>query len=106
MQRHPAALDQRDDLSLAYVELLLDTGPDDPAWAILTTRRFRAFEGGEGVAIAAYDRAACARARSLADAGDLDAAVAVLEAGMDAPANLGEGRHPADRKSTRLNSSH
>lgn len=102
LQRHPAVLDRRDDLALAHVELLMDTGHDDRAWAILTTRRFRAFEGGEGVAIAAYDRAACARARSLADAGDLDAGIALLESGMDAPANLGEGRHPAIPQAERL----
>lgn len=102
MQRHPAALVRRDDLALAYVELLLVAGRDEEAWAIVTTRRFRAFEGGEGVAIAAYDRAACARARAFAAAGDLEAAIALLEAGSDAPANLGEGRHPAVPQAERL----
>jgi tetratricopeptide (TPR) repeat protein len=102
LRRHAGVLDRRDDLTLSYVELLLDDGQDDEAWTILTTRRFRVFEGGEGVAIAAYDRAALARARSLAAAGTLEAAIALLESGLDAPANLGEGRHPAVPQAERL----
>lgn len=93
--RHPAALDARDDLAVAHVGLLLDVGRLDDAWRILTTRVFRPFEGGEGVVLAAYDRAACLLARRSCADGRPDAAIALLHAGIDAPANLGEGRHPA-----------
>ncbi|MEV5040530.1 DUF5107 domain-containing protein [Microbacterium sp. LMI1x-1-1.1] len=95
MERHPAALDARDDLAVTHVGLLLDADRVDDAWQILTTRVFRPFEGGEGIVLAAYDRAACLMARRFCAAGRADAAVALLEAGIDAPANLGEGRHPA-----------
>jgi Flp pilus assembly protein TadD len=95
LERHPAALDARDDLAVAHVGLLLDVGRLDDAWRILTTRVFRPFEGGEGVVLAAYDRAACLLARRDCAEGRPDAAIALLHAGIDAPANLGEGRHPA-----------
>ncbi|THE06496.1 DUF5107 domain-containing protein, partial [Microbacterium oleivorans] len=95
MERHPAALDARDDLAISHVGLLLDTDRVDDAWRILTTRVFRPFEGGEGIVLAAYDRAACLLARRSCAEGRADAAIALLEAGIAAPANLGEGRHPA-----------
>lgn len=102
MERHPAALDARDDLAVSHVGLLLDAGRLDDAWRILTTRVFRPFEGGEGVVLAAYDRAVCLLARRACADGRADAAIALLEAGIDAPANLGEGRHPAVPQAERL----
>lgn len=95
LERHSAALDARDDLAVTHVGLLLDADRVDDAWRILTARVFRPFEGGEGIVLAAYDRAACLLARRFCAEGRADAAVALLEAGIDAPANLGEGRHPA-----------
>ncbi|TQJ30048.1 DUF5107 domain-containing protein [Microbacterium sp. SLBN-146] len=95
LEEHADLLATRDDLALTHVTLLLDVGRVDEAWAILTGRVFRAFEGGEGRVIAAYDRAACAIARRLLAEGEPDAAAALLRAGVAAPANLGEGRHPA-----------
>ncbi|MFJ6677753.1 DUF5107 domain-containing protein [Microbacterium sp. NPDC091382] len=95
MERHPVALDARDDLAVTHIGLLLDADRLDDAWRILTTRVFRPFEGGEGIVLAAYDRAACLIARRFCAEGRADAAIALLEAGIDAPANLGEGRHPA-----------
>ncbi|MFS0865816.1 DUF5107 domain-containing protein [Microbacterium sp. 179-B 1A2 NHS] len=102
VDRHPGLVGRRDDLAVVHIELLLDTGALDRAWAILTGRTFRAFEGGEGVVLAAYDRAACARARTLLDAGDAAAAIELLTAGLVPPANLGEGRHPATPQAERL----
>ncbi|MCM3696912.1 DUF5107 domain-containing protein [Microbacterium oleivorans] len=95
LERHSAALDARDDLAVTHIGLLLDSGRLDDAWRTLTTRTFRPFEGGEGVVIAAYDRAACLLARRACADGRTDAAIALLTEGIDAPANLGEGRHPA-----------
>lgn len=102
LEAHPDLLGTRDDLALTHVVLLLDCGRVDDAWAILTGRTFRAFEGGEGRVLAAYDRAACAIARRLLDEGDPVAAVALLRDGLVAPVNLGEGRHPADPVAERL----
>lgn len=100
MERFTATLGTRDDLTLRHVMLLLDVGRVDEAWEILTTRHFRPFEGGEGRVIAAYDRASCAKARTLVDS-DPVAAVRLLEEGLAPPAHLGEGRHPAERPAER-----
>ena len=90
----------RDDLTLHYVNLLVDAGRSEEALAIMQERTFQPFEGGEGQALAAYDRASLAVARSLA-AVDPSAVVDLLAAGIDAPPNLSEGRHPADRLAER-----
>ncbi|WP_210507570.1 DUF5107 domain-containing protein [Naasia sp. SYSU D00057] len=91
----------RDDLTLRLVNLLLDLDRVDDALAILTTRRFQPFEGGEGQAIAAYDRATLARAAELLPTAPA-AAARLLRDGIVAPANLGEGRHPAVPMAERL----
>lgn len=96
LRQHPDTLDLRDDLALTHVGLLLDTAEVDAAWEILTHRVFRPFEGGEGRVIAAYDRAACALARRLLADGRADEARELMRAGVAAPGNLGEGRHPAE----------
>lgn len=53
------------------------------------------------MALAAYDRAAVHCARTLMEQ-DPTAAITLLREGIDAPANLGEGRHPADSMAERL----
>ncbi|MDQ0734863.1 DUF5107 domain-containing protein [Arthrobacter agilis] len=95
IERHGPAVLIRDDLTLHYVNLLVDTGRTDEALAIMRRRTFQPFEGGEGKALAAYDRASLAVARRLIET-DPSSAVELLEAGISAPDNLSEGRHPAD----------
>ena len=97
LQRHPHLLGQRDDLAVRHVNLLLDSDRVEEAWELVTARRFRPFEGGEGQVIAAFDRAACRRAEALIDAGRAVEAAALLESGLVPPPSLGEGRHPAER---------
>ncbi|WP_062520931.1 DUF5107 domain-containing protein [Demequina silvatica] len=46
----------RDDLTIEYVELLVAEGRATEALAILTSRAFHPWEGGEGRALAAWDR--------------------------------------------------
>jgi len=57
----------RDDLAIEYVELLVDEGQADRALAILTGRAFHPWEGGEGRALAAWDRTHEALGRGLVD---------------------------------------
>lgn len=102
LEQTPGALAARDDLALAHVVLLLEADRTDDAWSVLTERTFRPFEGGEGQVIAAYDRAATVLARRLLVNGCPDEAIALLEPGLVAPSNLGEGRHPADPQAERL----
>ncbi|MFF1253463.1 DUF5107 domain-containing protein [Pseudarthrobacter sp. NPDC058329] len=101
IERHNRSVPDRDDLALLYVNLLIDAGRVVEALAIMSTRTFQPFEGGEGLALAAYDRAAVERARQLMEQ-DPTAAVTLLRAGVEPPANLGEGRHPADSMAERL----
>lgn len=66
----------RDDFTIAYLGLLIDAGEADEALAILQTRSFHPWEGGEGQALAAWD-----------------AAHAALGLGQqEPPASLGEAR--------------
>lgn len=95
------AVDERDDVALRYVNALLDLGDIDEALTIMLHRTFQPFEGGEGIAIAAYDRAVIAQSRRLAVT-DPVAAQRLLATGMDAPRNLGEGRHPGVPMTERL----
>ncbi|MCI4656904.1 DUF5107 domain-containing protein [Cryobacterium zhongshanensis] len=91
----------RDDLALAYAELLLDAGRTTEADALLTQREFQPFEGGEGQVLAAFDRATIAVAAHLVTS-DPRAAAALLDGGIEPPRNLGEGRHPAGPLAERL----
>ena len=99
-QAGPAAL-ARDDLAVLYANLLTDVGRPLDALALLASRTFQPFEGGEGLALAAYDRAAVQQARTLMEQ-EPTAAAALLREGAEAPANLGEGRHPANSMAERL----
>ncbi|CCQ46486.1 tetratricopeptide repeat family protein [Pseudarthrobacter siccitolerans] len=101
IERHSRSVLNRDDLVLLYVNLLLDAGRAEEALEIMSTRSFQPFEGGEGKALAAYDRAAVQQARTLMEQ-EPTAAITLLRAGIEAPANLGEGRHPADSMAERL----
>lgn len=99
-QAGPAVL-ARDDLAVLYANLLTDVGRHEDALSLLASRTFQPFEGGEGQVLAAYDRAAVQQARKLMEQ-EPTAAITLLRGGMEAPANLGEGRHPADSMAERL----
>ncbi|WP_457947460.1 DUF5107 domain-containing protein [Pseudarthrobacter sp. alpha12b] len=99
-QRGPAVL-ARDDLAVLYANLLTDVGRCGDALSLLASRTFLPFEGGEGLALAAYDRAAVRQARTLVEQ-EPTAAIALLREGIEAPANLGEGRHPGDSMAERF----
>lgn len=97
LEAHAVLLDARDDLAVRHANLLLDVGRTDESWVLLTTRRFRPFEGGEGLVIAAFDRASCALAERLLREPAPAEAATLLEAGFVPPRTLGEGRHPGER---------
>lgn len=101
IRKHGPAVLARDDLAVLYANLLTDVGRPEEALALLASRTFQPFEGGEGQALAAYDRAAVKQARTLMEQ-EPTAAITLLRGGMEAPANLGEGRHPGDSMAERL----
>ena len=94
LAQYDRAVFERDDLTLQYLGLLVDVGRDEEALEIVSSRWFQPFEGGEGQVIAVYDRAILASARRALES-DPERAVQLLEQSIDAPDNLGEGRHPA-----------
>ena len=88
--------DSRDDLTISYLNLLVDVGQEARALEILKARSFQPFEGGEGSVIAVWDRAHNASAvTGLETPGaDLGALAQELADTITVPINLGEGRHP------------
>ncbi len=91
---------ERDDLAVEYATLLLDAGLPEAALALLLSRGFQPFEGGEGRVLAAFDRATLTIARLDRAAGRPVAEF--VRSGIVPPESLGEGRHPADPLAERL----
>ncbi|MDT0234856.1 DUF5107 domain-containing protein [Curtobacterium sp. BRB10] len=94
LDERPDLVSERDDLTLNRVGLLLDLGRIDDARAVMAGRRFQPWEGGEGVALAAWDRTSLAIARRALEADDPVAAADAIESALHAPDSLGEARHP------------
>jgi tetratricopeptide (TPR) repeat protein len=61
---------ERDDLTISYANLLVDVGQAEQALAVLESRQFQPWEGGEGRALAAWDRTRTALGLPAADPPD------------------------------------
>ena len=81
----------RDDLTVEYCELLVAVGRAANAVAILESRLFAPWEGGEGRTLAAWENACLDLARRALTPAD---ALALADRALTPPANLGEARHP------------
>lgn len=79
----------RDDLALEFCTLYNQTGHPSKALAILTSRNFQPWEGGEGGPLGQYVRAHLLLGREA----EGDQAVAHFQAALSAPNNLGEAKH-------------
>lgn len=93
LNRVKALVEERDDLSLEYGALCVQTGRLEDARALLSRRRFQPWEGGEGQALALHVRLHLALGRRALAAGDARTAVAACEQALAVPENLGEARH-------------
>ncbi len=82
-------LETRDDLALELCTLYNQTGQPAKALAILTSRNFQPWEGGEGGPLGQYVRARLILGRAT----EGDEAVAHFQAALSAPNNLGEAKH-------------
>jgi tetratricopeptide (TPR) repeat protein len=83
----------RDDLSIELATLYNDTAQPAKALAVITSRKFQPWEGGEGLALGQHVRAHLALGRrALADCNPPEAR-RLFEAALDCPANLGEAVH-------------
>jgi len=93
LEKYPELVSQRDDLSVEMCDLYNLLGRHEKTLAILTSRQFQPWEGGEGQAIAQYTRAHLAIGESALRAGDLASARRHFESAVNVPENLGEARH-------------
>jgi tetratricopeptide (TPR) repeat protein len=93
---------RRDDLTLAYSQLLTQAGRQDEAITLLTRHRFHPWEGGEGVALAAWASAHQAAARRALSSGRPEEAVSAARAALEPPENLGEAPHPLANRAALL----
>ncbi len=93
LQSHAHLLQRRDDLVVELATLHNQLGKPQEALALLTSRRFQPWEGGEGLALAQYLRAHLALGRVALATGDFVEAQRSFLAALDIPENLGEARH-------------
>lgn len=86
-------VERRDDLSVELASLLNSTGEPERALALLLSRNFGPWEGGEGQVLGQYIRANVLLAQRELGRGRADKAVKRLEAAENPPANLSEAKH-------------
>ncbi|HEY0257209.1 MAG TPA: tetratricopeptide repeat protein [Candidatus Methylacidiphilales bacterium] len=93
IEGHRDLADRRDDLSVELCTLYNQTGQHDKALAILTTRKFQPWEGGEGQVLGQHVRTHLCLGRRALTKGSATKALAHFQQALAVPANLGEGRH-------------
>jgi tetratricopeptide (TPR) repeat protein len=93
LNQHPELIAFRDDLTVEFITLLNQTGESRRALAMLLSRRFNPWEGGEGLVSGQYVWAHLLIGRSLLEAGQADEALGHFSAARTYPHNLGEGKH-------------
>lgn len=93
LEKHPALIAARDDLAVEVCALRNQTGAPERALAIVSTRKFQPWEGGEGQALGQHVRTHLLLARRALAAGDATRAVELARAALAAPENLGEAKH-------------
>ncbi len=94
LDQERAELLQRDDLTVEYCRLLAGAGRAVEALSIMESRRFAPWEGGEGLAVAAWEDVTLALSDGALSRGDLEAAASFARRAIDLPDSLGETRHP------------
>jgi tetratricopeptide (TPR) repeat protein len=93
MEQRFDLVEQRDDLTVELSALYNQTGQSNKAEALLSSRHFQPWEGGEGAVLREYVRAQLALAREALEQGETVRACRLLEAALAPPENLGEAWH-------------
>jgi tetratricopeptide (TPR) repeat protein len=93
LQKHLSLVQQRDDLTVELCTLYNQTGGHAQALALLNSRNFQPWEGGEGGPLGQYTRSHLGLGRDALAHGDAEKARAHFVAALEAPMNLGEARH-------------
>jgi len=88
-----ALVDERDDLTIGYAQLLMDVGRPAEAHHLLSGRHFQPWEGGEGQALGAWERSSALLARQALADGDPARALRLVDGALEPPTTLGEQRH-------------
>ena len=91
--RSPGLIELRDDLSVETATLYNQTGQASKALELLLQRKFRPWEGGEGLVLGQYVRTRLLLGRDALEAGKAGAAIEHFEAGLQPPENLSEANH-------------
>ena len=94
LERHRDLVASRDDLTIEFVAVLNRLARHEEALAVLVSRRFHPWEGGEGLVSAQWVLANLRLAQAALNAADPAAAIGRLAAALERPHNLGEGKHP------------
>jgi len=94
LQTRPDLVNRRDDLSVEYWTLLNLEGRHDEALKFGLSRRFHAWEGGEGKVLRQYVRSLLGLGQAHLLAGQAPSAVTVLQKALQLPDSLGEARLP------------
>jgi tetratricopeptide (TPR) repeat protein len=92
LQKYPELIAQRDDLVLEEITLLNQLGRYEEAMKKLDAHQFHPWEGGEGKVSAQYQICRVELAKQAIAAKDYDKAVGLLQACLEYPHHLGEGK--------------
>jgi tetratricopeptide (TPR) repeat protein len=90
---------QRDDASVELASLYNQTSQHEKALAVLQSRKFQPWEGGEGLALGQHLRTHLALGRRALLAGHAMEAGRLFKAALSCPDNLGEATHPLANQS-------
>lgn len=93
LEKNPALVRQRDDLTLELCALLNQTARHVEAMHLLAQRQFQPWEGGEGGPLGQHARTQLALGREALAHHDFPCAAGHFENALLAPENLGEARH-------------
>jgi len=93
LEERRALVLQRDDATVSLISLYNLLGRPAEALALLTSRRFHPWEGGEGAVLRQFTAAKLLLGRAALEAGDAAAAHAHFAGAMDTPETLGEAYH-------------
>ncbi len=94
LDRRPAEVARRDDLTVEWLALLNLTGRSADALPVILARQFHPWEGGEGKAPAQYVAALVNLGLAALGAGRAAEAIEILSRALVFPLSLGEGKLP------------
>ena len=98
LEENPALVAEGGDLTVVWVNLLIEAGDSESAESVIRSRTFQPWEGGEGMVLSAWDASKIAQFHAALERGDGQAARRHLGEAIDYPDSLGEGRHPLSNR--------